>query len=162
MLTDGFIERVPLHVIREWEQMQLNTYVVLHLRSSIYDRDLGLVEKATGETFDKVAYQLVRDVSKAVFGKQNYQRRPKHRKRLPNAVTLEGFGDRPHLNIMIHKPSDLSFEQFEAIFREAWANVRWASTGTSAFYMKPLTGGAVAYSFKHGAELLSRPLSFHR
>lgn len=163
MLTGEFIERVPWKVVQAWEQMQLNTYGVLHLQKALWDSDLQLCERGTREIYDRVAYQLVRDVSKAIFGKQSYRRRPKHRKRLPNAVTLERFDDCPHLNVLIHRPATTSLEEFETIFRQEWEKFRWAGTGPNAFYLKPMTGGAVAYSFKEGPDaLLERSLSFHR
>lgn len=154
----------PKRVIHEWDRIiQPNVYAVGHLHRSLWDSDLRLGRSGNFETYDIEAYKLIANVTKRLLGKTAYRMRPPSRKRLPNFVTLERMADRPHLNILIHKPDRFSFEQLEAAFREEWNNLTWTVKEPSAFWIEERSGGCVSYSFKEGNEaLLPRSYCFHR
>lgn len=154
----------PRRVIREFDrQIKPNVYTVGHLHTSLWDRDLRLGRKGTYEVYDVEAYKLIANVTKRLLGKTAYRNRPISRKRLPNFITLEGMPDRPHLNILIHKPDRFSFEQLKAALREEWMRLDWTVKEPGGFWVQPRSGDCVSYSFKEGNEsLLPRSYCFHR
>jgi hypothetical protein len=154
---------VPARVIQEYNRrIEPNLYFVGHLKLMLIDTDLGLCMPGSEEIYDKEAYKLLANVSRRILGKSAYRKRAKHRKRIRNFVTLESMGDTPHLNILIHIPKGVSFEAFEAVFREEWNKLHWTVKSTNALYCRRRNGDCVSYSFKEGDEaLLTRSLSFH-
>ena len=156
-------ERCSSALIRAYDQqIRPNVYAVGHLERCLWDSDLGLGRPASVEAYDDTAYRLLANVSKRLLGKSAYRKRPQERRRLPNMVTLESFGDRPHLNILIHKPERFSFEQLENALREEWGVLPWTNKLTGSLWIQPRTGDCVRYALKEGYEsLLPRSLSFH-
>lgn len=138
-----------------------NTYLVLHLEPGLRDELYGF-RAGTLEIFDAVAFKLVANVSREILGKTACRNRPRHRKRLPNIVSLEDEGGSPHLNIGIWKPPHVTFDHFEEVFRRHFAAEPWFRKGPSSFYCEPRTGSCVTYSLKRGARILERSISFCR
>jgi hypothetical protein len=95
---------------------------------------------ATPDIYDKVAYKFVANLSRDVLGKTAYRKRPPHRKRLPNLVTLEDQGGSPHLNICIRRPEHWSLEAFTELCRHHRAVEPWFRRGPKAFYCEQRTG----------------------
>jgi len=154
----------PKRIIHEFDrQVQPNVYAVGHLHRSLWDADLRIGRPGTFEAYDTEAYKLIANVTKRLLGKTAYRKRPVHRKRLPNLVTLESIADRPHLNILVHKPDRFTFEEFKATLIQEWAALTWTVKEPGALWIEPRAGNCVAYSFKEGNEsLLPRSYCFHR
>lgn len=162
--TTPISQPFPQKVIRKFDaQIKPNVYAVGHLKTHLWDSDLRLGQPGTFEAYDMEAYKLMANVSKRLLGRTAYRKRHPCRKRLPNFVTLEGFGDCPHLNILIHKAERFSFEELESALRDEWMRLDWTVKEPRAFWIERRVGNCVSYSFKEGNEaLLQRSLCFHR
>lgn len=123
--------------------------------------------------------QFIRRLSIQVYGKSNWR---KHRKLLPNAMTIEGgaheqyrggryvkkkcllefqsgrAGVRYHLNICLRRPDWITFDKFQKKVQIEWSLNDWAMPD---ILIQESTGDCVGYSFKEGPEsLVSNSLSF--
>lgn len=137
-----------------------NTYLVIHLEPWLRDELYGR-RWASLETYDKVAYKFVANVSRDVLGKTAYRKRPRDRKRLPNLVTFEHQGASPHINICIRRPDHWSLEAFTKLCMAHREIEPWFRRGLKTFYCEQRTGNCGTYSLKVGATILKRSMSFN-
>jgi len=149
-------------VIREYDaKIQPNIFAVVHLHRSIIDIGTGVRLIGSEDCYDAAAYQIMRDLSREVRGKRDYDRRPPHSKRLPNLVTLERRFDFPHLNFCIQRPEWMPFDEFWWLLHKHCRRSDWVSAAPSWFYCEERQGDCVAYALKEGEDsILGRSLSF--
>jgi hypothetical protein len=134
------------------ETVNPNVFIVATLKQAIGKYSRGFKSWAPGSEnwYTEDYRRFVRRLSYRLYGKK-YCRRFK--RKLLNAAALEGGknGVRYHLNIMVHRPDWISFEDFEAMFREEWLRSDWAMPD---LYIQERTGDCISYSLKEGLDSL--------
>lgn len=176
------IEDAAKRALAAWinEKLKPNTIAVATLKQAVRSNN-GRWVRGNEARYEHAYGRFIRQLSEVIYGKTVWRR---HKKLIPNALTLEGNGlghkihnrkvktsitflnniqpddeqVRWHLNMLFRRPDWMSPDDFHATVTKTWLKSDWAMPD---FEIEEHKGKFVPYALKDGPEaLLTDSLSF--